>query len=76
MRTSLSSEPLINLLRIAVTRGVFKSWDVDGHHFVFQRESDWFYVHPVAAGSFVRALLEDSDYRIDVGRNLKRVSLN
>lgn len=78
MKNPARSTPLIELLPLAVKLGVIDSWEVKEAHLVFRIGSEELYVSPVAAGSFLAALLDGDDAPVIAARRrqLIRVASN
>lgn len=76
MRNSIDTLPLIALLPLAVERGVIDGWRVEGHNLVFDRGAERLYVHAVAAGTFLTALLGETEHRLKLRGRAKHVTLN
>ena len=76
MPNSIDTLPLIALLPLAVERGVIDGWKVEGHNLVFQRGAERLYVHAVAAGNFLAALIGETDRSTSVNGKAKHLTLN
>ncbi len=61
MKESVSGKPLIELLWMAMERGIIRKWSVNGPNVLLHRGSVRFSVPAISAGSFLRQLLIDHE---------------